>query len=224
MPDWRKASQYSFPDDFPRPRWAWEFLRRNLEYRKDWADALVREAEAWDSPDVSDIRIIVESAGDAPEDDRRTAVSKFATKWLLQASLFDPNLDHPPGPIFEPDFGLLAFMLRGATFQARGLDFPIAEFNLRLPLAPQLEAIEGQLRSAQESRRIQPRKFKNHRKHWVQYLRLLDADLDGRTPKQIADALQGEQFGLDEKKVWDQLRSARKLTWPEGYMAIFLAP
>jgi hypothetical protein len=53
---------------------------------------------------------------------------------------------------------------------------------------------------------------------------LLDADLDKRNPKQIAIALQEEIDGIDEKKVWDQLKSAKKMIQPDGYMTIFLTP
>jgi hypothetical protein len=46
---------------------------------------------------------------------------------------------------------------------------------------------------------------------------LLEAELDGRTPKPIADALDSEIDGLDEKWFWDQLQAARKLLRPEEY-------
>ena len=37
MPDWRKAQDYSFCESLTREQWAWEFLRRNPEYRQDYA-------------------------------------------------------------------------------------------------------------------------------------------------------------------------------------------
>lgn len=38
--DWRKSSDYSYLRQLDRSGLAWEFLRRNLEYRKDFAKIL----------------------------------------------------------------------------------------------------------------------------------------------------------------------------------------
>ena len=226
MRDWRKAADYSFPKKFPPSRWAWEFLRRNPDYRKDWEEALSRLSEL-ESEDVSDVRIIVEMESDP--DSRfgfrtSTTAAQIAAKWLLHGSLINPAVDEPPHLSFNPGFGSVRFMRSGVTFKARGLDFPVVEFNLHLPLAPQLEAIVETLENARKRMPVQ-RRFKNHPKLWPHYLRLLDADLDGRTAKQIADVLGKEvEEGMDEKKIWDQLEAAKKLRSPEGYQAIFLAP
>jgi hypothetical protein len=37
MPDWRHAEDYAFTADLTRHQWAWEFLRRNPDYRRQWA-------------------------------------------------------------------------------------------------------------------------------------------------------------------------------------------
>ena len=87
----------------------------------------------------------------------------------------------------------------------------------------QLTAARRALEEAQRRLAIKPHRSTHHRDLWPDYLRLLDADLDGRTPKQIADALQKQIYGLDERKVWDRLRAARKMTDPGGYLSIFLS-
>jgi Family of unknown function (DUF6499)/Uncharacterized conserved protein (DUF2285) len=39
MPDWRNPDGYSYLKRLQRPQdWAWEFLRRNLDYRAAWAE------------------------------------------------------------------------------------------------------------------------------------------------------------------------------------------
>jgi hypothetical protein len=39
MPNWTKKKEYDFLEKLKQPReWAWEFLRRNAEYRKCWAE------------------------------------------------------------------------------------------------------------------------------------------------------------------------------------------
>ena len=48
-PDWRSPSNYDYLEQLDRAGMAWEFLRRNREYRKDFVrilDATVREAAA----------------------------------------------------------------------------------------------------------------------------------------------------------------------------------
>jgi hypothetical protein len=37
MPDWREPETYAFTAHLTREQWAWEFLRRNPEYRQAWA-------------------------------------------------------------------------------------------------------------------------------------------------------------------------------------------
>lgn len=38
MPDWRDPSAYEFTRSLTTHQWAWEFLRRNPEYKKFWAE------------------------------------------------------------------------------------------------------------------------------------------------------------------------------------------
>jgi hypothetical protein len=78
------------------------------------------------------------------------------------------------------------------------------------------------LEREQEESGIEPRLVKHRRDLWPHYLRLLDADLDDRSPAQIAEAL-GPEFtdGLSDSKVWDQLQKAREMTRPSGYLSIF---
>jgi transcriptional regulator len=39
-PDWRDPASYEYTRDLTREGWAWEFLRRNPNYRKSWRDQL----------------------------------------------------------------------------------------------------------------------------------------------------------------------------------------
>jgi len=107
--------------------------------------------------------------------------------------------------------------------EPNGLRYPWAVFDLELPLKPQVDRVLKTLKSLQAVHEVKPRKIKHHCELWPLYLRLLDADLDKRTPKQIANALE-EEDGIDEKKVWDQLQAAKRLTKPDGYLPIVLSP
>ena len=41
-PDWRHPNDYSYTAALSAERWAWEFLRRNPEYRHDWQAFITR--------------------------------------------------------------------------------------------------------------------------------------------------------------------------------------
>jgi transcriptional regulator len=43
-PDWRDPASYDYTRDLTREGWAWEFLRRNPNYRKSWRDQADPEA------------------------------------------------------------------------------------------------------------------------------------------------------------------------------------
>lgn len=45
LPDWRLASAY--PAEAPARWWAWQFLRRNLDYQSDWRCS----DKTWMNPD-----------------------------------------------------------------------------------------------------------------------------------------------------------------------------
>lgn len=228
MPDWRNAAEYRFPGDFPNHRWAWEFLRRNPDYRKDWATVLQRyrargpaeygteeenvalhgqEPDRWHpDPDHQDFFL--------PEPERE--------KWGL-SDIFNPETANPAFLRFDLKFGLIYWTREGPeVLEPQGPFDRWAYVDLRLPLGVQLTAARRGLEDAQRRLGIKPHRITHHRDLWPDYVRLLDADLDGRTPKQIADALP-EQDDFDERKVWDRLKAARKMREPEGYLSIFLS-
>ncbi|MEO6194428.1 MAG: DUF6499 domain-containing protein [Thermoanaerobaculia bacterium] len=236
MPDWRNANDYRFPD-LPDYLWAWEFLRRNPEYRKDWEAALSRfisKTEEFER--VDDKQAFLASGGslviageNLSEDPTHPSFSlpvDEADRWGLSRGLVNPATDKPEWLYFSPGFGTVRFIRKGESFQSRGPAFPIVEFDLHLPLKPQLEAINEPLERARKHLAIKSRRIMHYRSLWPHYLRLLDADLDERTPKQIADVLNRESTsgGIDDRKVWDQLKSARRMRSPEGYLTIFLSP
>ena len=240
MPDWRNAAEYFFPTDFPDYRWAWEFLRRNPEYRKDWEAALTRflagtgefAANLFDPQEFMAflkgggmVVVTGENWPDNPEDPGFYLPVEEAERWRLD-HIVNPATAEPTSLFFDLDFGTVHRMRKGASFKALGPAFPIVQFDLRLPLKKQLEAIVEPLDRTRVLLGIaKPHRVKHHRKLWPLYLRLLDADLDKRTPKQIADAFEPEQGvnGLTEGKVWDQLQAARRMTNPEGYLSILLS-
>lgn len=238
LPNWRKASDYHFPLDFPDRRWAWEFLRRNPEYQKDFASALSRFLSKTDEfgGSAADIPELLRRGGTLamtgagwnsdPMDPGFYLPVDEKDRWGLHFGLLNPATDAPSHLTFNSGVGRVRFLAKGELLEGEGLDYPWVKFDLHLPLKPQFDAAAGFIERIRDHLKIKPRRAKHHRKLWSHYLRLLDADLDERTPKQIADALdrQSTSSGLDERKVWNQLRAARAMTQPKGYLSIFLSP
>jgi transcriptional regulator len=233
MPDWRNPDDYRFPPNFPVHRWAWEFLRRNPDYRKDWSTVLSRfrsktgefqEHKDW----IERLRrgehlVLTDEIGtDNPDDPLFNLPVEEAEKWGLRV-LVNPFTDYPADLGFHPG-GIMRVMREGESLKSRGPAYPIVVFDLQYQLKPQFEAFAPRLEHLRKSLGIklkQP-KPKHHRALWPRYLRLLDADLDGPTLRQINDVLKREEHGMHQRKVWDQLQAAKKMIQPDGYLSILL--
>jgi hypothetical protein len=228
LPDWRNAAEYPSPRTLPNYRWAWEFLRRNPDYRKDWADVLARYlANPGDYFGPDETRYpepIPAEDGWNPDPNHHNFFmpADESAKWSLR-DMVNPATDDPGFLAFTLQFGYLYTFHRDGPKEPKGAQYPWAFFNLNLSLKPQLETLRRMLAAEQKRQGIKPHRVTHHRDLWPDYLRLLDADLDGRTPKQIADALQEQIYGLDDRKVGDRLKAARKMMEPEGYLSIFLS-
>jgi hypothetical protein len=236
MADWRKPADYKFPRDLPDYLWAWEFLRRNREYRKDWLAVLRRFQDQTDEfapipPDYLEtifreggtLRMVGEQFTDDPGAESFYLPADEAKKWCL-SNMVNPETDAPKFLTLQPDFGLVQMAREGVALISRGPFYPTVTINLHLPLKPQLASAKKKLEELQGRIGVRPLTPKQRRGLWSHYLRLLDADLDDRTPKQIADVLGGERpEGVGEGKIWDQMKAAKRMTEPDGYLSIFLS-
>jgi hypothetical protein len=185
-----------------RDQWAWEFLRRNPEYRADYRQFLAvwqaleteygapphRDFMRWkldpraygplngSGPDV-----LNDATGDlcTGENDRVLIECWMGAKWGFHKFPLDPDRLMPPGPADLSWRPPPASQPRPAD-EAYRLDIP---FDLSLPLPPQLEAAKFRLISrATDLRRnglAAPRTVSNQRARWTHMLRLLDAEAAG---------------------------------------------
>ncbi len=235
MPNWREPTDYLFPSDLRDYFWAWEFLRRNPDYRADWSRALSRYTEKtgeWAASPSDSFEsifregvILLSNFCEDPSSSEFYLPVDEKENWKLGWGLVNPAIDRPRFLNFAVGYGAVNFVAEGAKTQMKpsGKRYPWAVFDIELPIKPQTDAVLKSLKEFQKRHKIKPHRVKHHRDLWPLYLRLLDAALDARTPKQMADVLKNEVHGLDEKKVWAQLQAARKLTWPTGYLTIFLS-
>lgn len=175
-----------------RDQWAWEFLRRNPDYRADYARfiALWRALEAdYGAPpnrDFSKWKRDPRAYGplpgaDAPlaptgelctvDDDRVLLECWMGAKWGFYKFPLDPACDAP-----APD--ALSWRPPPAEAAIDAATRVDIAFDLSLPLPPQLEAAKFKLVSRTADLRRQghavPRSVANQRDHWAALLRQLD--------------------------------------------------
>ena len=182
-----------------RDQWAWEFLRRNPDYRRDYQAFITiwRDLEAdYGAPpnrDFSRWKQDPRAYGPLPGDADLSAPSGelcvgdgervllecwMGAKWGFYKFPLDPGRGTPPGP------DELAW--RPPPQAKAGVDEPYRldlSFDLSLPLPPQLEAAKFRLvsRAAELRRRglAAPKTVASERARWTQMLQLLDATAAG---------------------------------------------
>ena len=190
--DWRNPDDYAFTRDLSPELWAWQFLRRNPEYRKDydWFISAWRELEAdygvapnrdfsrWKldprayAPDEMTQGFCEEDKSCAsPDGDKVMIECAMGAKWGFYKFPNPPDIEFPD----VPD----KLIWRELDIQARE---PASEtqtyetdlrFDLRLPLSEQLTSARRQLISRQ--RRFQQRGEGFSIDRLTRYLRLIDA-------------------------------------------------
>ena len=208
-----------------RDQWAWEFLRRNPDYRADYRQFIAlwqaleadygappqRDFQRWKQDPraygpLPDQGTLDSHSGElcVGEDDRVLLECWMGAKWGFYKFPPDPDRTTPPDPD-ELAWRPPAAPGPRATDDAYRLDIP---FDLSLPLPPQLEAAKFRLVSrAAELRRsglAAPMTVANQCARWTQMLRLLDAEAAG-------EALEEEDAEL--------LREAQAMMHG-GYLAI----
>lgn len=187
------ADAYSYCASLTRDQWAWEFLRRNPDYRRDYQAfiAIWRALEAdYGAPPHRDFsrwkrdpRAYGPLPGDAElaapgselctvDDDRVLLECWMGAKWGFHKFPLDPARTAP-----APD----ELSWRPPPQSVASVEPPYRldlTFDLSLPLPPQLEAAKFRLVSrAAELRRqglVAPKTVANQRARWTTMLRMLD--------------------------------------------------
>lgn len=238
--DWRHSEDYSFigppPPSDKRKRTAlpggvsprWEFLRRNVEYRREWAEALrtfgagvdVERLEPMQHPDAPWFVIRSEVCAERwfLTGYRDPAIDEmWATVWWAddRPRVFTPNPQDRTPPTL-PD----ASDLTG--------DDLVVVFDLNLTLGPQIERVRKLEKSWRYLRKryqdVAPARPALAIRLWPTYLRLLDAldefGLADSVPTETdLDRIEEEAPDLaleDHKARLERVRSARALTTPHG--------
>ena len=211
--DWRSADDYTFCAALTRDQWAWEFLRRNPDYRADYGRFidLWRALEAeYGAPPTRDFQrwkrdpraygplpgAASESLDGATgelcvgEDERVLIECWIGAKWGFHKFPVDPARNTPPTPE-ELSWRPPPQAMPRPEGDLYRLDFA---FDLAHPLPPQLEAARFRLvsRSAELRRAGLPAPYTvaNQRERWTRWLRILDAHASA------ADRSEMQEYGL----------------------------
>jgi len=191
-------------------QWAWEFLRRNPDYRADYRQFISlwqsleaeygvpphRDFTRWKRDPRAYGPPSGEGALDNPsgelclgEGDRVLVECWMGAKWGFYKFPLDPERSTPPSPA---ELAWRPPAARGSRPAGDVYRLDIA-FDLSLPLPPQLEAAKFRLISrAAELRRAglpAPLSVDSQRAHWTRMLRLLDAEAAGEAVEKQDAAL-----------------------------------
>lgn len=224
IPDWKMLAGYP---DFKglRAQWAWEFLRRNDDYRRFYMDKI---AALDDSDDKTGM---ICEGPEFQEARERFGISDVLPPWLTGAAmgkfLLDETVIYPIYIYHTPEDGGMPIrrFWPGATplkVKENELYFRV---DLDLPLAPQIARInehaEFELSSTGRKKR---RGAKTARaENYVSYLRILDAYETGAKAMEICEIIfpKWKQYSAYERS--DKLYQTRKRAThlrDGGYLAL----
>jgi hypothetical protein len=213
VPDWRNEDAYP-GSETKMYEWSWQFLRRRPDYREFWLKHAKVEFER--SCKFAEIM---------QEDDPEYPTPEWYRGWVVKKSFFggisstlDPSFPHYKPGIFEPKGG------GHSVWRAKYDDETAAwnnglmsiEFDLKSPIAKQLERAERLLKTEQAARFGEIGKgLRNHTTKWHTYLRVIDARDDGQSWSTIARKIL--RYTRNEpqaaRQVWEQ---AQRLMFKTG--------
>ncbi len=214
MKDWRLADDYGFTERLSGAQWAWEFLRRNPDYRREWKifnETWQLLETAYGRPPNRDFcawkldpRSWV-AASECSESDCRIEGDKvliecaMGARWGFYKFPPDPADDDPVG---EERLAWREFSIAPRLVEEPGDEWRAEEaailFDLAIPLRSQLVQAKRRLQIEQSRRikagKITAPKMSAQRVHWCLWLRLLDAVESGAENVMMAQQLDLEDL------------------------------
>lgn len=212
MPDWKNPDDYTFCETLSREQWAWEFLRRNPDYRHEWAEFIAtwraleadygkapnRDFQRWKADPrayVLEDEIDCDSDSCKVDDNKVMIECHLGARWGFYKFPLDPATD-------TPEIGeqlLWREVLRGAREVTVDEAAWLAQeghialgFDLDLPLREQLEVAKRHLQALQHRFRRSGgvmRTIRSETGRLVLMLRLLDGSESGAGDEALASQL-----------------------------------
>lgn len=225
--DWRDPADYAFTGRLTGAQWAWEFLRRNPAYQREWAgfwsvwQALEEEYGrppnrdfcAWKRDPRAWVHVTDENAADCRVDEDKVLIEcALGARWGFHKFPPDPADDDPVGGdrLTWRETHQRVVPLGPADTDWLGTDPAKVAlgFDLRRDLRGQLERAKQRLQAEQHLRvragAVERLTIAGRAGHWQRLLRLLDAEAAGAGIDEIR-----HQLGVAEPQ--DLLAEARRL-------------
>jgi hypothetical protein len=219
--DWRNKADYQFTKDLDLNGWAWEFLRRNPEYQKDWKKELnhfLHKNPSLTKKEIDDDCFYIEPA----------LIDCNEKWWILR--FVNPDTDYPLFLDFANSHGCVYSKTQNVELLPGQV---AAVFDLNLPIKRQIDLIALRLPLWQKEykrkgivKRRQPR-IKDFCR--PSYLRLLDAKADSADNKEINSVIfKNKRQHPDDSKYYntvikDAMRTVKKIV-DGGYRDLITGP
>lgn len=236
--NWRELKDYEFADTLNGKKWAWEFLRRNPDYIKEWGKELPLEFDRikilLSDPELKNEPSLEGYRKNTPESSHFVIAGhslKYFKKWGI-LNLVNPEQDNPfPNP-FSQFQSFKHGTVKGGNFGnfnniSLG-NYCSIVFDMTHPLKPQIANAQKLLLEIQKDQvkagKIFINKPKKHKDNLIEYLRILDAKAENVSNEEIARVmfpnLKNEYPGYaGNEKVRKSLKRAEYLT-KKGYREI----
>jgi len=205
--NWREPEHYSYTESLDAAQWAWEFLRRNPEYQRDWQwfrqrwQALEsrygkppeRDFQRWRHDPDAWVQVDDDTGECRVDEDKVLIECWLGAKWGFYKFPLDPATQQPQTgeqltwreteqPVTRVREGDDVYLSEDAAHVALG-------FDLDLALRPQLDAARHylQIRQARLRRNgeVMMRTVGNLAGHWRCLLRMLDGVDSGEAPDAV---------------------------------------
>lgn len=219
MLDWTQPENYLFTQNLSADEWAWEFLRRNKNYRREWSDFMTTwnalEAEygkppnrdfcAWKLDERAWIPAVQCSESDCRVDEDKVLIEcAMGARWGFHKFPPDPEDDKA---VAENRLIWRELTHRDEMIEVSGEDRDyLGEdqgklalgFDLSKPVREQLEQAKRYLQLTQKQRvrqgLVELKTLKNMRNHLALCLRVSDALNAGVDEKQMKQAFPGNDI------------------------------
>ena len=219
--DWRNEKNYDYMDNHTPELWAWEFLRRNPYYRKDWEDTLleVRQRKFY----------LSKTKNYHPQ---TLAFKNARDKWgLLLPVIINPDIDKP-----ETEYPYSLFFTGHYFYEKDDLVMlpeikdseVIIIFDFAKPIQQQLEFYKKILEYEQKHKiaysTLSVQCAKNSPQYWKDHLRRFDAVESGAKYKEIMSVMFKNDVSYDsvQKKVKNSHKEVKNKFANKGYLNILL--
>lgn len=227
--DWKDEEEYKYMDNHTPELWAWEFLRRNPDYQKDWLRELSRWKKSLSEKDPWRDLITPSCRPNENEPPQKLPFDRARAKYnLLEPEIIDPSIDNYKQakdsdlPLFHKG-GLLFYDNEFSILQVSGIDKSEAVFvfDLAAPIKEQLNRAEKDLLDIQKEF-LKGKKIKAPRNEGKcvfrkKYIRILDAYARDIKPMEIAKIICPETPNeypdfKGTKKIQKNYKEAKSLT------------